>query len=92
MVRAANRKGNIPPRKRPTVVPGLAMSITSSPTAWVKAEKRASAVTAAEPMAKPLATAAVVLPSASSASVDSRTSGARWAISAMPPALSAMGP
>jgi hypothetical protein len=43
-------------------------------------------------MAKPLATAAVVLPSESSESVTSRTSGGRWAISAMPPALSEIGP
>ena len=53
------------------------MSICSKPTAWVNALNRASAVTAAEAIANPLATAAVVLPSESSASVASRTSGSR---------------
>ena len=53
---------------------------------------RARAVRAAEPMAKPLPVAAVVLPRESRASVRWRTSGARPAISAMPPALSATGP
>ena len=43
-------------------------------------------------MAKPFAMAAVVLPTASNASVRSRTSSGRPAISAMPPALSATGP
>ena len=52
----------------------------------------ARAVSAAEPMAKPLPMAAVVLPTESSASVRSRTSGGSSAISAMPPALSATGP
>ena len=52
----------------------------------------ARAVSAAEPTAKPLAIAAVVLPSESSESVTSRTDGSRSAISAMPPALSAIGP
>ncbi len=57
-----------------------------------KAANRASAVIAAEPIAKPLPMAAVVLPTASSWSVRSRTLGSWWVISAMPPALSAMGP
>ena len=52
----------------------------------------ASDVSTAEPMAKPLPVAAVVLPSESSASVRSRTSGSRCACSAMAPALSATGP
>ena len=64
----------------------------SMPTASVKARKRARAVTPAEAMAKPLAMAAVVLPAESRESVISRTSGGWWLISAMPPALSAMGP
>jgi hypothetical protein len=58
----------------------------------MKAAKSASAVIAAEPIAKPLPMAAVVLPTASSESVRSRTCGAWWLISAMPPALSAIGP
>ncbi len=92
MVRAANRKGNIAPRKSPIVVSARARLISVNPTAWVNAENKARAVTAAEAMANPLATAAVVLPRESSASVAFRTSGGRWAISAIPPALSAMGP
>ena len=57
-----------------------------------KAVNRARAVKAAEPIANPLAIAAVVLPTASSLSVVIRTSGSRPAISAIPPALSATGP
>ena len=62
---------------------------------WIeslKAERSKSAVSTAEPMAKPLPVAAVVLPSASSESVMARTSLPRKAISARPPALSATGP
>jgi len=47
---------------------------------------------AAEPIAKPFPVAAVVLPSESRASVFFRTSSPRPAISALPPALSAIGP
>ena len=46
----------------------------------------------AEPMAKPLPIAAVVFPTASNLSVLSRTMGSSPVISAMPPALSAIGP
>ena len=53
---------------------------------------RARAVRAAEPMAKPLPVAAVVLPRASRMSVRWRTSGSSSLIWAFPPALSAMGP
>ena len=87
---------------RPMIVQMLRMSSASSGalslarsavlTAEMNVKNRARAVTAAEAMAKPLATAAVVLPSESSSSVAARTSGSRWAISAMPPALSAIGP
>ena len=54
--------------------------------------RRAKAVSAALPMANPLPVAAVVFPNASKASVRLRTSGSRPLISALPPALSAMGP
>ena len=57
-----------------------------------KAANIARAVSAAEPIAKPLPMAAVVLPTASRASVRSRISGGSSAISARPPALSATGP
>ena len=58
----------------------------------MKAANKASEVSAAEAMAKPLPVAAVVLPTASRMSVRSRTSLGSSHISAMPPALSAMGP
>ncbi len=51
-----------------------------------------SAASAADPIAYPLVTALVVLPTASSGSVTLRTSSGRSAISAMPPALSVIGP
>ena len=51
-----------------------------------------SAASAAEPIAYPLVTALVVLPTASSGSVTLRTSSGRSAISAIPPALSVIGP
>ena len=91
----------MPPNKRPMTTSGSVTMILSgsSPAAsrlwstdWVKAENKASAVSAAEPIAKPLPIAAVVLPSASSPSVILRTSGPSSAISEMPPALSATGP
>ena len=62
------------------------------PAIPTKAAKRASEVSAAEAIAKPLPVAAVVLPTASRLSVRSRTSGGSWLISAIPPALSAIGP
>ena len=74
------------------VVTGSLMSIVFMPTTVLKAAKRARAVRAAEPMAKPLPVAAVVLPTASSLSVRLRTSFSNSAISAKPPALSAIGP
>ena len=46
----------------------------------------------ADPIANPFPVAAVVFPSASNASVLSRTSGSKCACSAIPPALSATGP
>ena len=55
-------------------------------------ENRANAVNAAEAIAKPLPIAAVVLPTASNLSVLSLTSGSNSAISAIPPALSEIGP
>ena len=58
----------------------------------MKLASSAIAVSAAEPIANPLPVAAVVLPSESSASVRWRTSGGRPDISALPPALSAIGP
>ena len=56
------------------------------------AANNAKAVSAAEAIANPLPVAAVVLPTASNTSVFSRTSFGSSLISAIPPALSAIGP
>ena len=70
-------------------MPSLTASSRSSST---KAANSTSAASTAEPIAYPLVTALVVLPTASSGSVTLRTSSGRSAISAMPPALSVIGP
>ncbi len=62
------------------------------PAMPTKAANSASEVSAAEAMAKPLPVAAVVFPTASRLSVRPRTSGGNCDISAIPPALSAIGP
>ena len=62
------------------------------PRSAVYAVNSTSAPRPAEPMAYPLVTAFVVLPTASRASVVLRTSSGKSAISAMPPALSVTGP
>ena len=58
----------------------------------MKAANNANAVKAAEAIAKPLPIAAVVFPTASNLSVRSLTSLGNSAISAIPPALSEIGP
>ncbi len=60
--------------------------------AYIKETSSDNEARAAEPMAKPLPIAAVVLPTESSLSVICLTSGASLLISEMPPALSAIGP
>ncbi len=92
MVSAAIRKGIVAPSSRPTTAGASVRLMVSSPTVVRKAENRASAVSAAEPMANPLPMAAVVLPRASRRSVMERICGPAPLISAMPPALSAIGP
>ena len=89
-----NRKGSIPPMNKPAITAGSAMLIPSSiiPLCTMKAAKRASVVNAAEPIANPFPIAAVVLPTASNLSVLSLTSDGSSAISAIPPALSDIGP
>ena len=82
----------MPPRNNPAITCGLAMLMLLMSAAVIKAAKSANAVNAAEPMAKPLPIAAVVLPTASSLSVRLRTSLGNSPISAMPPALSDIGP
>ena len=64
-------------------------SIFAIPT---NAANNAKAVSAAEAIANPFPEAAVVLPTASKISVFSRTSAGNSLISAIPPALSAIGP
>ena len=63
--------------------------IPATPT---KAANNANAVKAADAMANPFPAAAVVFPTASSTSVFSLTSLGNSLISAIPPALSAIGP
>ena len=107
MVIAEKMNGSMPPTNMPMSTLGLVSSRlncrgsnAATPPAWAtvsaavawKVENRARAVRAADPMANPLPMAAVVLPTASRASVRSRTNGSQRLISAMPPALSATGP
>mmetsp|Transcript_11980 Transcript_11980/g.51407 ORF Transcript_11980/g.51407 Transcript_11980/m.51407 type:complete len:315 (-) Transcript_11980:143-1087(-) len=94
MVMALNQYGSIDPTSKNANTTGLSMFTPRSSTAVrvTKAAVSARDTSAAEPMAKPLPMAAVVLPAASSASVTSRTFSGSSDISAMPPALSQMGP
>ena len=89
---AEKRKGSIPPISIPTITEGFVIDIDVSPVTAVYDANSASEVSAADPIANPLPIAAVVLPTESSLSVISLTSGGRSHISAIPPALSAIGP
>ena len=64
-----NKKGSIPPKNKPAITVGLATSIVVNSSCSHKAANNANAVNAAEPIAKPLPIAAVVLPTASNLSV-----------------------
>ena len=90
--KAENTNGNIPPTNNPAIISGLETSIEVIFAVFMKAANKANAVNAAEAIAKPLPIAAVVLPTASNLSVLSLTSGSNSAISAIPPALSEIGP
>ena len=92
IARALKRKGSMAPINNPAMTLGAETSITSFPAVSLNAANKARAVRAAEPIAKPLPMAAVVLPTASSLSVLFLTSGGSSAISASPPALSEIGP
>ena len=99
MAKDENTNGNIPPINNPAITTGSLISKTNlliigllAATVSRKAANNARAVRAAEPIAKPLPIAAVVLPTASSLSVLPLTSAGNSAISAQPPALSAIGP
>ena len=95
MDKAENKKGNIPPINKPAIIFGLATLIPVSIgifAVFINAENNAKAVSAAEAIANPLPIAAVVLPTASNLSVRFLTSLGNSAISAIPPALSEIGP
>mmetsp|Transcript_5806 Transcript_5806/g.19190 ORF Transcript_5806/g.19190 Transcript_5806/m.19190 type:complete len:336 (-) Transcript_5806:574-1581(-) len=94
MVMALNQYGNMLPINRNAKTTGFSMFTPLSSTAVrvTNAAVRARETSAALPMAKPLPIAAVVFPAASRASVFSRTPAGSSAISAIPPALSQMGP
>jgi hypothetical protein len=68
------------------------MLTTLVPVLVTKAPNKARATRQADPMANPLPIAAVVLPAASNLSVVYLTSSVNSAISAIPPALSEIGP
>mmetsp|Transcript_2684 Transcript_2684/g.10309 ORF Transcript_2684/g.10309 Transcript_2684/m.10309 type:complete len:285 (+) Transcript_2684:2172-3026(+) len=92
MVSAANTNGNKAPNKSPPITNESSTFTDEMPAALVYAFINANEVSTALPMANPFPVAAVVFPSASKASVRSRTSGGNSDISARPPALSATGP
>ena len=69
------RNGSIAPTKRPAITVGWETSMTWTFAVILNAAKRASAVIAADAMAKPFPMAAVVFPTASNSSVRSRTIG-----------------
>ena len=77
---------------KPAKTLGFKISTSVMFACVVNAAKRTNAVKAAEPIANPLPIAAVVFPTASNLSVLSRTFGSSPVISAIPPALSAIGP
>ncbi len=89
---AEKTNGNIPPTRSPAITLGFETSIAVTFATCIKAENKAKAVSAAEAIANPFPIAAVVFPTASSLSVLSLTSAGNSAISAIPPALSEIGP
>lgn len=103
MVIAEKAYGSIAPIRSPEKIKASVTLITSAHKGYykskllsdylvIKAPNKAMATKAALPIAKPLPIAAVVLPAASRASVLSLVSYPRPAISAIPPALSEIGP
>lgn len=101
MVIAENAYGSIAPIRSPEKIKASVTVITSahkgysklrSPYLVIKAPNKAIATKAALPIAKPLPIAAVVLPAASRASVLCLVASPKLDISAIPPALSEIGP
>ena len=91
-----NRYGSAAPATAPASTIGCIILRTRSVPASLNEYRyeiiSAMAARAPDPIANPFPIAAVVLPTASSVSVIRRTSGSRPLISAMPPALSEIGP
>ena len=92
MANAEKTTGIIAPMNKAARTFALKMLIPSMPVNSTKAANKANAVSAAEAIANPLPIAAVVFPTESRMSVRSRTSSGNSLISAIPPALSAIGP
>ena len=92
ILNAENTKGNIAPINNPAITLGSAILIILRLACCMNAANKARAVRAAEPIANPFPIAAVVFPTASRLSVLSLTSLGSSAISAIPPALSEIGP
>ena len=90
--RAEKTNVSIAPSNKPDITFGFEISIVSNPAVCINAANNANAVKAADAIANPLPIAAVVFPTASNLSVLSLTFGSNSAISAIPPALSEIGP
>ncbi len=86
------KNASIAPIINPDITSGFATSITLKPAFLINALNRAIDVIAADPIANPFSIAAVVFPTESNLSVISRTLLSNPLISAIPPALSAIGP
>src|SRR5690554_182048 len=92
MVSDEKINGIIPPTNSIAKTGALYISIESIPETPTKAAKSARTVSAADAIANPFPVAAVVFPTESRLSVLSLTSSGSPLISAIPPALSAIGP
>lgn len=95
MVIAENTYGNMAPMSKPANTSGFVSEISfplSRFALWRKPPNNDNETRAADPMANPLPMAAVVLPAASRPSVLYLTYSPIPAISAIPPALSEIGP
>jgi hypothetical protein len=94
MVNAENAYGSIAPTRSPVKTKGYIKEISAAvnPTICKKPPYNDKETSAALPIANPFPIAAVVFPAASRASVLFLTSSPNYAISAIPPALSEIGP
>ena len=92
MANAENTTGTIPPINNIERTGALKIFMPSIPVKVTYAANKANDVKAAEAIANPLPVAAVVFPTESRISVLSLTIGSCSLISAIPPALSEIGP